>query len=163
MASPVAAVLRRVARATLLAAATLYFLIDVVFLTMVRPLRQRIMRLRWVRRLRAWVESLNRYATLLLLLVPWLILEPVKPVGLVLFTRRHHLTATVVIAVGEIVKLILFEQLLDMTKPKLMTFAWFAWCYGKWRAAIERVRSLSVWHRLRQWRRSIQTWVAQRR
>ena len=43
------------------------------------------------------------------------------------------------------VKLTLFEQLFDMTKPKLMTFRWFAWCYNKWRAAIEYLRSLPLW------------------
>ena len=73
----------------------------------------------------------------MLLLVPWLILEPIKPIGFVLLAHKHHLAATLLIIVGEVVKLTLFEQLFDMTKPKLMSFRWFAWCYGRWRAAIE--------------------------
>ena len=151
--------LRHVANAILLTIAALYFLIDLIFLSVVHPLRRRVMALSWVRGLRVWVSGLNRYAALLLLLVPWLILEPIKPIGIVLFTRKHHLAATLLIAIGEIVKLALFEQLFDVTKPKLMTFSWFAWCFGKWRGAIEYLRSLPVWHKMLSWYRTARTWV----
>jgi hypothetical protein len=151
--------LRHVARAILLTIAILYFLIDLIFLSVVRPLRRRIMALRWVRRLREWASGLNRYAAILLLLVPWLMLEPIKPLGIMLFTRKHHLAATLLIATGEVVKLTLFEQLFDMTKPKLMTFPWFAWGYGRWRAAIACLRMLPVWHKMLSWYRTVRTWV----
>jgi len=55
------------------------------------------------------------YASLVLLLVPWLILEPIKPVGFLLFSHKHHLAATLLITGGEVVKLTLFEQPFDMT------------------------------------------------
>ena len=61
-------VLRYAARAIILTVAVLYFLIDLIFLSVVRPLRRRLMALMWVRRLREWVGTLNRYAALLLLL-----------------------------------------------------------------------------------------------
>jgi hypothetical protein len=122
-------VLRHVARAVVLTIAVLYFLIDLIFLSVVRPLRRRLMALKWVRTLREWVSTLIRYAALLLLLVPWLILEPIKPIGFLLFAHKHHLAATSLIVLGEVVKLTLFEQLFDMTKPQLMSFRWFAWCY----------------------------------
>ena len=104
-------VLRYLARAILLAIAILYFLIDLIFFSVVRPLRRRIMALRWARVLREWVAGLNRYAALLLLVVPWLVLEPIKPMAFLLFARKHHLAATLLIVVGEVVKLTLFEQL----------------------------------------------------
>jgi hypothetical protein len=93
-------VLRRSARAILLTVAVLYFLIDLIFLSVVRPLRRRIMALRWVRKSRNWLGKLNRYASLVLLLVPWLILEPIKPIGFLLFSRKHHLAATLLIVGG---------------------------------------------------------------
>ena len=55
-------VLRRSARAILLTGAVLYFLIDLIFLSVVRPLRRRIMALSWMRKSREWVGNLNRYA-----------------------------------------------------------------------------------------------------
>ena len=156
-------VLTYLARAVLLTIAVLYFLIDLVFLSVVRPLRHRLMALKWVRILREWVGTLNRYAALLLLLVPWLILEPIKPIGFLLFTHKHHLTATLLIAGGEVVKLTLFEQLFDMTKPTLMTFPWFSWCYMRWRDAIEYLRTLPFWRTMLNWYRTIRMWVRQRR
>jgi hypothetical protein len=156
-------VLRYAGRAILLTAATLYFLIDFFFLSVLRPLRRRLMALRWNRRMRAWVSTLNPYSALLLLLVPWLILEPIKPIGFVLLAHKHHLAATLLIVVGEVVKLTLFEQLFDMTKPKLMTFSWFAWSYNRWRATIEYLRSQSLWRRMLDWHRSVRAWVRHRR
>ena len=152
-------ILRRTGRAILLPVAFLYFLIDLIFFSIVRPLRRRLMALKWIRGLRKWVGTLNRYAALVLLLVPWLILEPIKPIGFVLLAHKHHLAATLLIVVGEVVKLTLFEQLFDMTKPKLMSFRWFAWCYGRWRAAIEYVRSLPVWRRMLSWYRTVRAWA----
>ena len=128
-------ILRQTGRAILLTGAFLYFLIDLIFFSIVRPLRRRLMALKWVKGLREWVSTLHPYSALLLLLVPWLILEPIKPIGFLLLAHQHHLAATLLIVVGEVVKLTLFEQLLDMTRPKLMNFRWFAWSYNKWRAA----------------------------
>jgi len=88
---------RRVIRTILLTIAALYFLIDLIFFSVVLPLRRRIMALSWMRRSREWVGNLNRYAALLLLVVPWLILEPIKPIGFFLFSHKHHLAATLLI------------------------------------------------------------------
>jgi len=155
-------VLRYFARAVGLTIAVLYFLIDLIFLSVVRPLRRRLIALKRVRRLREWVSTLNRYAALLFLLVPWLILEPIKPIGYLLFAHKHHLAATSLIVLGEVVKLTLFEQLFDMTKPQLMSFRWFAWCYDRWHAAIAFLRSLPMWRRMFNWYRSIRGWVRHR-
>ena len=159
MTDRISKVLRYAGRAILLTIAILYFLIDLIFYSILRPLRRRIIAMRWVRSLREWVMGLNRYAALVLLFVPWLILEPVKPVGFLLFARKHHLAATLFIVAGEIVKLTLFEQLFDMTQPKLLTFGWFAWCYGRWRAAIENFRSLPIWRRMLSWYRTVRAWA----
>jgi hypothetical protein len=156
-------ILRHTARAILLTVAVLYFVIDLIFLSVVRPLRRRLMALKWIRGLREWVSTLNRYGVLLLLLLPWLILEPIKPIGFLLFTRKHHVAATTLIIVGEVVKLTLFEQLFDMARPKLMTFGWFAWCYNRWRAAIEYLRSLPLWRAMLSWYRTVRAWVRQLR
>jgi hypothetical protein len=136
-------ILRYAARAILLTVAFLYFLVDLIFFSIMRPLRKRLMALNWVKRLREWAGRLNRYSALLLLVVPWLILEPIKPIGFVLFTHKHHFTATILIVGGEVVKLTLFEQLFDMVKPNLMSFRWFAWCYcngGRLLSTCDQVR-----------------------
>ena len=152
-------VLRYAGRAIILTIAALYFLIDLIFFSMVRPLRRRLMALRWVRRLREWVTGLDRYAALVVLLVPWLMLEPIKPIGFLLFAHKHHIAATLLIVTGEVIKLTLFEQLFAMTKPKLMTFPWFAWCCGRWQAALDHLRSLPFWRRMLSLYFAVRTWA----
>jgi hypothetical protein len=155
-------VLSHAARAILLTVVFLYFLIDLIFFSVIRPLRRRLLTLKWVRRLREWVGGLNRYVALVLLLVPWLILEPIKPIGFLLFAHKHHLAATLLIVGGEVVKLTLFEQIFEMTKPNLMSFRWFAWCYIRWRAATDYLRSLPLWRRIRSLYSTVRAWVRHR-
>jgi hypothetical protein len=155
-------VLRYATKTILLSVVFLYFLIDLIFFSAISPLRRRLQALKWVRRLRDWVGNLNRYAALLLLVVPWLILEPIKPIGFLLFAHRYHFAATLLIVVGEVVKLTLFEQLFDMTRPKLMSFRWFAWCYIRWRETIEYLRSLPLWRKMLSLSHTVRAWVRHR-
>ena len=144
--------MRRIGRKFVLALALIYFLLDVLFLSVVRPIRQRIMAWRWMMRMRDWVMTLHPYVALSLLLVPWLILEPLKPIGFLLLKRHQHLAGILVLVVGELGKLAIFDQLFDMTKPKLLTLPWFARLYETWRAALDRLRALFSWPALRTWR-----------
>jgi len=154
--SPVLRVLRSIGRVIIIVIALLYFIIDALFLRVVRPVRRRILSLPVVRRTQVWVHRLSPYASLCFLLIPWLILEPLKPLGIILFHHGHHLTSALVFIVGELLKLAIFDQIFEMTKPKLMTLPWFAWCYTTWRGAVDYVRNLPMWRQARTWVRS--TW-----
>ena len=138
-------------RTILFAIALIYFLIDLLFLSMLRPVRRWLLELRLLEGLRAWVGSLNRYAALLLLGVPWLLLEPVNPLALYLFAHHRSLAATALIIGGEVVKLTLLDQVFHMTKPKLLTFPWFAKGYARWEMTLAYLLSLSGWRRVRAW------------
>src|ERR1700722_1488239 len=107
-----------VGRALLLTFVIIYLLIDLIFLSILRPLRRRLLVLPWLRNFRTKLGSLNRYSALFLLLVPWLILEPLKPLSIVLFTHKHHLSATLLMIGGEVVKLTLFEQIFRANQAK---------------------------------------------
>ena len=137
--------MRRLPRDALTVAAVVYFLIDLVFLSVLRPLRRRLMTLRPMLRLRLWIEGLNRYVALLLLLIPWAILEPVKPLAVVIYVHHHRIWATWLIVGTELIKVTLFEQVFDMAKPQLLTFHWFAWGYGHWQNALAYCKALPVY------------------
>ena len=153
---------RRVFRAVLLVAAAVYFLIDLLFLSLLRPLRRRILALRPLQRMQAWVATLNRYAALLLLVIPWLILEPAKPIALYLFAHGHRTSAALLVVGGEIVKLTLLDQVFHMARPALMTFPWFAWGYRRWQAASAHLRSLVAWRWVRHRYRIVRAWLVRR-
>jgi len=59
--------------------------------------------------------------------------------------------------VGEIVKVTLVEQVIEITKPKLLSFHWFAWVYGRWETVLDRLRSFRAWQAMK---REVQSTVA---
>ena len=111
--------LRRIGRAVLYSLAAVYLIIDLALLSFIRPLRHRLL---GSGRVHAWIEGLNRYVALSLVLVPLAILEPVKPVAFYLTAKGHVLSGGVVLGLGEIIKVTLVEQVIEITKPKLMSF-----------------------------------------
>ena len=138
--------LRRVGRAALYGIAAVYFIIDLLFLSLIPPLRRRPL---GSGRLHHWIEGLNRYVALALVLVPLAILEPVKPVAFYLTAKGHVLSGGTVLGLGEIIKVTLVEQVIEITKPKLMSFRWFAWAYGQWESVMDRLRSIEAWQAIR--------------
>ena len=54
-----------------------------------------------------------------------------------------------VIAIGEIIKVTLVEQVIEITKPKLLSFHWFAWMYSRWEGVLERLHSIRAWQAIR--------------
>ena len=137
---------RRTSCAILYAIAAVYFTVDLAFLSFIRPLRRRLL---GGGRIHGWIDGLNRYAALSLVVVPLAILEPVKPLGFYLTAKGHLVSGGSLIAMGEIVKVTLVEQVIEITKPKLLSFHWFAWMYSHWEAALDRLRSIRAWQAIK--------------
>src|SRR4051812_10487042 len=121
--------LRRIVSPIVTVVAILYFLIDALFLPIVRSLVARLARLSVFVGLARWIQALGPYPTLALFVVPVVLLEPVKPVGFYLIGTGRFTRGALVLAVGEIVKITLVERLFHMSRDKLMTIPAFAWCY----------------------------------
>ena len=100
--------LRRAGRVVLYGFAAVYFVIDLAFLSFIRPLRRRL--LGSGRVVRPVIERLNRYVWLALVLVPLAILEPVKPVAFYLTARGHVPGGRAVLVLGEIIKVTLVSS-----------------------------------------------------
>ena len=109
--------------------ATLYFAVDVLLLSIVRPVAARLSQSPLVALLAARLGKLGAYPTLALFLVPVLVLEPVKPIGLYLMGSGHVMTGVLVITVGEILKVTVVERLFHIGRDKLMSIRAFAWNY----------------------------------
>jgi hypothetical protein len=66
---------------------------------------------------------------LLLFLVPIIVFEPVKPVGLYLIAKGRVLTGAAFLTIGLLAKLLIVEQIFQMGRPKLMQIPLFAKAY----------------------------------
>jgi hypothetical protein len=65
--------------------------------------------------------------------------------------------AAAYIAIGEIIKVTLVEQVIEITRPKLLSFHWFAWMYRRWEAVLERLHSIKAWQAIK---RQVKSMVA---
>ena len=147
--------------------ATLYFVLDALFLSVIKPISRRLSRLSIFVTIADWIAALGPYSTLALFLVPVILLEPAKPVGFYLMASGHPVHGIVVIAIGEVLKIGIVERIFHIGRPKLMTIRAFAWAYGfvmgwldwlkalpSWQAVLRRYRLIAAWIRLF-WRRHL--------
>jgi hypothetical protein len=131
--------------------AAIYFLVDVAFFTLAKPV------LRWLadcwafESVRGWIVSLRPYPTLALFIVPVILLEPVKPVAAYLTATGHIGRGLTVLAIGELLKLLLMERLFRLSRDKLVSIPAFAWCYDKVCQGQDLVEALQAWRLVRRW------------
>lgn len=130
-------------------AAAIYFVADVLFATVARPIS------RWfashfpMYRIRAWIKSLPPYPCLALFSVPVILLEPVKMIAAYMAATGQLITAAATFVIGEILKLVLVERLFELTKSKLMRIPAFAWAYGYYDRAKAWLKQTEAWKAVR--------------
>jgi hypothetical protein len=142
----------RILKSVIFALATIYFVVDAVFMTVARPVADRISA-HWIwGRLRVRIVSLGPYPTLALFTVPLIVLEPVKPVAAYLTGTGHIAMGVIVFVMGEILKLVVVERIFSVSRDKLISIPAFAWTYGRYLAAKEWLESFEAWQTARRWR-----------
>jgi hypothetical protein len=77
-------------------------------------------------RVRRGLQKISPYLSLVLLLIPLLLVEPLKLVALVVVGKGHWLTGTGMLVVAYAASLLVVERLFRVVKPKLMMMDWFA-------------------------------------
>jgi len=132
--------------------AAIYFLVDAIFMTVVRPFANRIAEHWTFGNLRAWIVSLRPYPTLALFAVPLIVLEPVKPVAAYLAGTGHIAMGLIVFVVAEVLKLVLVERLFSVSRDKLISIPAVAWTYERYWQAREWLESFEAWQTARRWR-----------
>src|SRR5450631_1383391 len=72
-------ILKTIFRSLVIGAAAIYFVIDALFLALLRPLARQITSLKLFQSIAPWIGSLGPYPTLGLFVIPLVLLEPIKP------------------------------------------------------------------------------------
>lgn len=98
-------------------------------------------------RARAWIESLEPYQSLLLLVVPACLVEPMKLAALAVAGEGHWITGTGMIVAAYAASLLLVERLFLIVKPKLLTLPWFASVWARFVALRAKVKRSIGWGR----------------
>jgi hypothetical protein len=79
---------------------------------------------------RRFVERLGPYQSLVLLLIPVILVEPLKVIAVAVAGEGHWITGTAMIIAAYAASLLLVERLFAMVKPKLLTLPWFTRLWG---------------------------------
>lgn len=77
-------------------------------------------------RLRRTIEGLGPYQSLVLLLIPASIVEPLKLGAVAIAGKGHWITGTAALICAYAASLFLVERLFRIVCPKLLTLPWFA-------------------------------------
>jgi hypothetical protein len=139
------ALIRRIVSAVVSAVAVVYFVLDAVVLGILKPF------LAWLGRqpvliwLGGRIAALGPYPSLLLLGVPVVILEPLKPLGFYVIATGHPIQGSAILAGAEVAKVVVVERLFRISRDKLLTIRWFAWGYRIVTSWLARLRALPAW------------------
>jgi hypothetical protein len=140
---------KRVLKSTVFILATVYFMVDAVFLEIATPIARWMARKRIFIRLRKWIGSLRPYPSLALFAVPVIVLEPVKPAAAYLIGSGQFAAGLTLLAIGEILKLVIVERLFKLCRVKLLKIPLFAWGYGLLRQGVHWITSMRAWQAAR--------------
>ena len=86
------------------------------------------------------IQQISPYLSLMLLLVPLLLVEPLKIAALFVAGKGHWIAGTGILVGAYIVSLFFVERLFRVVKPKLLMLPWFA---NVWHL-YERVRDKTI-------------------
>lgn len=109
--------------------------------------------LRWMERR---IQTLSPYAALALLLLPSVLLLPIKLLALWLIGLGHVLLGSLVIIATKLGGTALVARLFTLTQPALLQLPWFARLYTRWTdwklRLLTRVRASWVWRQAQQFK-----------
>lgn len=93
-------------------------------------------------RFKAWlaaaIRRLSPWATLVVFVVPFVALLPLKVLEVYLLARHQWVAAVLVVVLAKLLGLGLTAFIFDLTRDKLLQMAWFRWLF-------ERVMALRDW------------------
>jgi hypothetical protein len=147
--------------------AILYFLIDGIVLSLIRKPAAWLAHRPLVARLMAQIARLGPYATLVLILVPIALLEPLKPLALYLIAKKHVVLGTTILVLAEVLKVVIVERLFHLSRNKLMSIPAFSWVYRFTERWLGYLQALPPWQfvmrrvdEIKRWARRLRTFVS---
>ncbi len=147
--SPVVRAIRAVARFVVAIAVVAYTLLDELVFPLVRPLLRWLGDLQLFQRLGALIQRLPPYAVLVLLAVPFVVIEPVKVVALYWIATGQVILGIVALGLAQVVSLLTCERIYHVGHEPLMRIGWFkalmGWLFGLRDKALALVRATAGW------------------
>lgn len=114
-------------------------LLDELVRPLYRPLLARLAALRIMHAFERWIAARSVTTILVLLIVPYVTIEPLKIIALVWIADGWAKAGTVLFALAYLVSFVIIERIYSAGRAKLMTVAWMAWVIVTLTALRDRV------------------------
>lgn len=154
--------LRAIGRFIVAIGVVVYTLLDELLFPLLRPLIAWLGHLKLFERLGALIGSSPPYLALLLLAVPFAIIEPAKVYALYLFATGHILLGPVLLLVAQVLSLLICERIYHAAHAPLMRIGWFkrlmVWLVALRDKAFGWIKSSAVWIGARRVATSVRAW-----
>jgi hypothetical protein len=138
-------ILKTIFEPFVIVAAAVYFFIDALALSILKPLLRKIDNLKVFELIAVWIASLGPYPTLALFAVPLVLLEPIKPLSAYIIASGHIKFGLAVLILGEVLKITIVERIFHIGRDKLMTITAFAWIYNFAFGWLTWLQALPAW------------------
>jgi hypothetical protein len=154
---------RAVVRFVVAVAVLAYTLLDELLFPLFRPAILWLSGLRLFQRLGALIGRLPPYVALVLLSVPFVIIEPAKVAALWVVATGHVVEGTVLLLVAQVLSLLICERIFHAAYGPLMRISWFkavlGWVFALRDKALAIGRATAVWKAAVAMGRSVREWV----
>lgn len=156
-------VLRAIARFVVAVAVVAYMLLDQLLFPLFRPAIRWLSGLRLFQRLGALIGRLPPYVALVLLGVPFVVIEPAKVAALWVVATGHVVEGIVLLLVAQVLSLLVCERIFHAAYGPLMRIGWFAmllgWLFGLRDQAIAWGKGTAIWKSAAAMVRSAREWL----
>lgn len=124
-----------------------------------RPLLRWIAGLRLMQALERWVSDLSPYVVLVLIGVPYLVVEPLKFLALLKIADGHVKTGTVAFLLAHLISFVLIERIFSAGRAQLMTLRPVAWMVTTAASVRDAIAAFVHLERIKARMRALVRWV----
>jgi hypothetical protein len=104
-------------------------------------------------RLARLVERLPPWAVLIVFVIPFIVLLPLKFLEVYFIVHRQWIAAIFILVLAKLLGLGVTAFIFDVTKPKLLQMAWFRWLYDLMLVWLAKAHAITdpIKHRIKEW------------
>lgn len=149
MGNPVTEVLRLLGRAIATAIVLVWLAFEFLLLPVIRPAINWLSSLRLFETIGGWIGRLPPYVVLVLLAIPFVLIEPLKALGLYWMGTGLLVRGLALFVFAHLVSLLTLDRIYHAGREQLMKIGWFArlmgWLIGLRDWAFGWARSTAAW------------------
>jgi hypothetical protein len=157
-------ILRVIVRFVVTVAVVIYAVLDDLLFPLFRPFVALLSRLKLFQTIAALINRLPPYGVLVLLAVPFILIEPAKIYAVVLAAEGHVISGAALLIVAQILSIFTCDRIYHTGKGQLMKIGWFkrlmTWLKGLKDRVLDWAKATPAWQAVKRMIAAARGWIA---